>query len=116
MSAVWYELGFYNPEDGILHNHCRVWLQNRPGSSGQDIFWPLTGIDSGSSLESSLYTRSFAEMPYSWSSVSFDPAISPDALTVCENTQLSAAEECSWLGPSRPAGQQTTHREIAGYL
>jgi hypothetical protein len=23
MSPVGYELGFYIPEDGILHNHCR---------------------------------------------------------------------------------------------
>jgi hypothetical protein len=23
VAPVWYELGFYIPEDGILHSHCR---------------------------------------------------------------------------------------------
>jgi hypothetical protein len=39
MSLVRYELGFYTPEDGILHSHCRDKLEclNRLSGGGYTV-------------------------------------------------------------------------------
>jgi hypothetical protein len=39
VSAVRYELGFYNPEDGILHSHRREYLKPYIALTGWTLYW-----------------------------------------------------------------------------
>jgi hypothetical protein len=39
VSPVRYELGFYIPEDGILHSHCRENLKSYIALSGCALYW-----------------------------------------------------------------------------
>jgi hypothetical protein len=39
VSSVRYELGFYIPEDGILHSHCRDNFKSYIALAGWTLYW-----------------------------------------------------------------------------
>jgi hypothetical protein len=39
VSSVKYELGCYIPEDGVLHSHCREYLESYIALTGWTLYW-----------------------------------------------------------------------------